>query len=149
MNNPILTLELRRKRDVLLARHHARQLASLLGLESLDRLALSAAVFELAWKAFHNGERQRIVFSIEENSLVVSGVAGLRLQKALPPRSACLPAEDLPWAVQELADLDPQDLFEEAHQQNQELLGLVHELMKQRSPDQKSPAAADPSTSAA
>ena len=30
MNNPILTLELRRKRDVLVARHHARQLAGLL-----------------------------------------------------------------------------------------------------------------------
>jgi hypothetical protein len=149
MSNPLLTLELHRKSDVLRARHHARQLASLLSLEPLDRLAFSAAVFELAWKAYHGDNRRSIVFSIEENNLVVSGVAGVRLEKALPARGTCLTAEDLPWAVQELAQLDPRDLFEEAHQQNQELLGLVHELMKRRGAETKSTQPADPSTSAA
>src|SRR5438105_8862848 len=147
MNNPILTLELRRKRDVLVARHHARQLAGLLGLEILDRVALATAVFELAWQTYHADSPNPIVFSIEDDALLVTGGEGVRLHKALPARGPCLGAEDVRWAVQELAQLDPRDLFEEAHQQNQDTLALVHELMKQRAADAKgTPAAADPST---
>src|SRR5438552_2404851 len=110
MNNPILTVELRRKRDVLLARHYARQLSGLLGITPLDKLALSAAVFELAWKAYHSETREPIVFSVEEDHLVVLG-GGLRLQKPLPARSTGLAPEDLSWAVQELRQFDPRDLF--------------------------------------
>lgn len=149
MSNPILTLELRRKRDVLWARHHARQLAGLLGFEPLDKMVLAAAVFEVAWKAFHGASQNPLVFAIEEDCLVVSGGAGVRLQKPLPTRGAGLAVDDVPWAVEELAQLDRQDLFAEAHQQNQEMLGLLHEVMTQRAAETPAPAKPDAPSSAA
>lgn len=65
MSIPVLTLPLRSKRDLLLVRQRARQLAGLLGFDVRAQLGISAAVFELAWCAFQDRGRSAIVFQIE------------------------------------------------------------------------------------
>ena len=134
MNQPFFTLELRRKRDVLLARHYARQVAGLLGFEPLDRMAFAGAVFELAWNSFHCEERHSVIFALEDAVLVVSGAPGLHVRKALPGQAEGLTPEDVPWAVRALAQLGTVDLFEESHRQNQELLALLQEETQRRAP---------------
>lgn len=134
MNQPFLTLAVRRKRDVLAARHYARQIARLLGFEPLDSIVFAAAVFELAWQAFHCKAHPLLDFSLEERLVVVSGGRGFQLRKALPRQTQALAAEDLPWAMRELTRLGRIDLFEESHRQNQELLSVAHDLVQLKPP---------------
>ena len=48
MTVPILTLSLRRKRDVVLARQRGRQVAAMLGYSAHEQTVIATAVFELA-----------------------------------------------------------------------------------------------------
>src|SRR6266849_5532239 len=68
---PLLTLSLRNKRDVLLARQRARQIAGLLGYSPQLRLAVAARVFEIAWQAFQLRGRRVVVFQVDANVLHV------------------------------------------------------------------------------
>src|SRR5262249_47178416 len=67
----LLTLSLRNKRDVLLARQRARQIAGLLGFDPPARLAIAARAFEIAWTSHRQGDGQAIVFQIEDQVLTV------------------------------------------------------------------------------
>jgi hypothetical protein len=128
MHTSLLLLQLRQKRDALLARRQARQVASLLRFDPGEQACVAALVFELACQALARTGKARLRFAVEHDRLVISPEGAgppLRVEKPLPPRDPAVPAEDLSWVVRELARWTPPDLFEEVHRQNQELLRTV------------------------
>jgi hypothetical protein len=145
----ILTLPLRKKSDVLLARQRARQIAKLLGFDRREQACIAAGVFAVASTARQHAGRCAVVFQLEGDVLQVVPVLGrrrrpslerllqqlpsgtrnlLRLEKPLPVEGSVVNREDLPWFVEELARLIPLNVFDEIEQQNQELLHTLHEL---------------------
>ncbi len=136
MTTTLLTLKLARRRSVVLARQRARQIARLLGFDARDQAQIAAGIFHLAGHAFQHAGARALVFQLAGDLLQVHPVCGkgrpgaeapLRLERRLP-RPPALPPEDLAWAVRELAQLTPANLFAEVQQQNQELLQAFHEL---------------------
>jgi hypothetical protein len=149
MCTSILTLPLRKKRDVLLARQRARQIARLLGFDPREQACIAAGVFAVASTARQRGGRCALRFQLAGDVLQVIPVLGrrrtaglerflrqlpsaagslLRLEKPLPAKGPAVSREDLPWIVAELARLMPLNAFEEIEQQNQELLHALREL---------------------
>jgi hypothetical protein len=70
MADPILTLEIRRKSDVLAARQRARQVAGMLGFEAVDQAWIAARVFEVACRV-HALREGGIRFQLEGDALQV------------------------------------------------------------------------------
>jgi len=143
--NPLLTLDLQKKRDLVLARQRARQIAGLLGFDLREQGLIAAGVFAIAHAAFRQEGHAAIEFRVEADALKVMAVRGqgrapwlallrpgpsgaLRLEKPLPKHGAALAREDLAWAVRELAGATPENVFEEIQQQNQELLRALQDL---------------------
>jgi signal transduction histidine kinase len=62
---PLLTLELRYERDVVLARQRARQLCAHLGLDAQEQTRIATAVSELARNAYQYAGGGRVAFSVE------------------------------------------------------------------------------------
>jgi hypothetical protein len=130
MDTPILTLSLRRKRDLVRARQCARQVAGFLGFDRREQASIAAAVFELACLAVEKGGTGTLRFQIARDmvQVIAEPAIGLRLERPLPTGGRALADEDLSWAVREWTELAPFDTFAELRRQNQELLQLVHEL---------------------
>jgi hypothetical protein len=130
MNKPFLTLPLRGKRDLLMARQRARQIARALGFDLGEQTSFAAAVFDLAETLFCRGGQRALHFAVAKGVLrVLSGCTGpALLEKPLPEGTPALAAEDLAWIAHQLTRLTPLNLFEEFRQQNQELLGLLHDV---------------------
>jgi hypothetical protein len=126
MNQSILTLPLRRKRDTLLARQRARQIARLLGFDAREQTTIATAVFEMARAAFGDALHFQVDRARLRISLARVGV-GTQVEKPLPDEAA-VAAEDLVWVAQELARCTPPNLFEEFRQQNLETLRLLQEV---------------------
>jgi hypothetical protein len=131
------------KRDVVLARQRARQIARLLGFDPREQVCLAAAVFEIACTAREDSRRPTLEFRIRNQLLEVFPVYSsapdhcrkrigpgrdLRLEKLLPERAHNVDASDLAWIVQEVGRLAPVNVFEEMRRQNQELLWTLHEV---------------------
>jgi len=138
MSTPLYSLRVRCKRDIVVARQRARQIAGLLGFAGHEQTCIAAAVFEIARSAYEVNGAGSLCFDVDEqvfrvcvDSARLSG-RGLRLEKPLPSESPALAREDLEWAVRELARFSRFNLFEEIRQQNQELLHAVHELQARR-----------------
>jgi hypothetical protein len=143
MNTLLLTVRLRRNRDLLLVRQRARQAARILGFEASEQGQIAAAVFHLAWHAFHHLQQPDLVFRIadsvlhvvpEDRRTALGETPGgcLRLERPLPKTAEALAAEDVAWALQELVRLTPPSVFDEVQQQNQDLLQAYHELQSCR-----------------
>jgi hypothetical protein len=135
MITPLLTLKLRNKRDVLLARQRARQVAGLLGFVPADKMRIAAWVFQIALNAVKNC-RCSLKFQLTDDTLQVFPEAALgtpqdRLDQPLPEGSPGLAPEDVVWLLHELSQLTPLDVFDEIRQQNQELLQAL-ELSAER-----------------
>jgi anti-sigma regulatory factor (Ser/Thr protein kinase) len=62
---PLLTLELRYERDVVLARQRGRQIARLLGFDAQDQTRIATAISELARNAFEYAGGGKVSFAIE------------------------------------------------------------------------------------
>src|SRR5262245_13671802 len=125
MHTPLLLLQLRCKRDALLARRQARQVARLLGFDPGEQACVAALVFELAAQALTRAATVRLRFAVEQERLLVSPEGDgppLRVEKPLPTRDPAVPAEDLAFVARELAKRTAVNLFEEVQKQNQELL---------------------------
>ncbi len=131
MHTPFLLVEVRRRRDAVLARRRARQVAGLLGFEPNEQACVAALVFELACQALTQAGRTSLRFTVERDRLLVAPageVPALRVEKPLPPREPAVGQEDLAFVVRELEKLAPASLFEEVQRQNQELLRALLEL---------------------
>jgi hypothetical protein len=133
MNTLLLTVPVGRKRDVVVARQRARQIASVLGFGAHEQSCIAAAVFELTRQALATSEHATIHFEVAQNALHVfpQGVKGersVRLEKPLPVSDNALAREDLSWVIRELVQRTPETVFEEINRQNQELLVVLLEL---------------------
>jgi hypothetical protein len=71
MLTPLLSLTLQSKRDVVLARQSARQLAKLLGFGTREQMRIAAAVFEVAYNACRSLGRVTLNFELTDASLRV------------------------------------------------------------------------------
>jgi hypothetical protein len=136
MNNTFLTLKLFGKRDILLARQRARQIARLLGYEPLEQSWIAASVFEMARSALQSQHKATLDFELKGNLLAIAVSCGKPPKsKKNPSRLFPLPnnpmsqdRHDLPWIARELDRLTPFNLFEEIQQQNLEILQLSNLL---------------------
>jgi hypothetical protein len=148
----LCTLSLHSKRDVLLVRQRARQIARLFGYEAHEQACIAAGAFAVAAQALRQCTSGSLRIQIENKSLLVlpipfeAGLAPnektqsppcpsdstLRLVKPLPMAAAEFPIEDLTWLARQLDEQARFTLFEEIQHQNQEMLGLLHELHRLR-----------------
>jgi hypothetical protein len=171
MNNSLLTVAVRRKKDLLRLRQRGRQIAALLGYEAYDQSAIAAGVFAIACQTLREYGPCVVHFQLVDNVFRVVPVGArkhtqptagrfqgwygsvdaapaLRIEKPLPPREPPLSAEDAVFAAQHLERLTPSNLFEEIERQNQELLQAMIDLrasQAQQSQSQRKPARNNPS----
>jgi hypothetical protein len=71
MLTPLLSLTLQSKRDVVLARQSARQVAKLLGFGIAEQTRIAAAVFEVAYNACRSSGRVTLHFQLSDTTLQV------------------------------------------------------------------------------
>ena len=145
MNAHIHTLRLCCKRDLVLVRQHARQIAAMLEFSPHEQMWISAAVFELAQATCRGKRRAGIRFRVTNNSLHVFPLrtacrfgritvlrrnrrSPLRLVVHLPHETTSARLADVAWAMKQLTELTPADLFEELQVQNQEFLRTCQQL---------------------
>jgi hypothetical protein len=130
MHTPLLTFEVRRKRDAVLARRQARRVAAMLGFDPGEQACIAALVFELVCAALPPGGQLRLYFEVSPDHLLIFpvGGGGARVEKPLPRREPPVAAEDLAFVAREVARLAPERAFEEVRRQNQELLRVLVEL---------------------
>ena len=139
------SIALHKKRDVVLARRRARQIASFLGFDEWDTLTIAAATFNLATQIFNRSNSQKIEFQLDEDTLHIrpaplaelSEVSVLlspsppAIRKRLPqncdPRLA---VADVPWILDQLDQGEKSSLWEEIQRQNQELLAVLLQLRR-------------------
>jgi hypothetical protein len=83
MLTPLLSLTLQSKRDVVLARQSARQLAKLLGFETREQMRIAAAVFDVAYNACRSLGRVTLNFEMTDASLRVfpAAIAGTKTDR--------------------------------------------------------------------
>ncbi len=143
---PFLTLNLRRKKDLLLARQRARRVASLLGYDIEEQACIAAGVFVVACQGlerfgqgrlcFQIADRQLRVFAEESGAqaggnriskLLVESTGTIRLVKRLPAEQN-IEERDLSWLVHKVEATACDGVFAEVVKQNQELLAILHEL---------------------
>lgn len=145
---PFWTLRVHEKRDVLVARQKARQIAHLLHFAPLDEACVAAGVFAIAAQAREQFEIADICFHLENNQLVVCAkplgaalgaalvAAGaveakaplMKLAKALPDAAREFAVDELAFLIGRINDQAPVDLYGELSKQNQEILLLLHLL---------------------
>jgi hypothetical protein len=135
MDTPLLLLEVRRRRDFVLARRHARQVAGLLGFDPHEQACIAALVFELASQVRSRLGTVRLRFAVDGDRLLIAPAVApgeeappLRIEKPLPRREPPVSTEDLAWVMRQVNELAPAGLFEEVQRQNQELLRALLEL---------------------
>ena len=142
MSTTFLIYNVHGKRDVVLARDWARQVAALLGFDPLEQACIAALVFEIASQACEAARHTALHFQAEGDLFQVfarvpvseeaSRRLGLRLEKPLPKRELAVALEDIAWLVCQLAEQSPASLFGEIKKQNQELLRVLSELQVSR-----------------
>jgi hypothetical protein len=148
-------LSVERKRDVIVARQRARQVAALLGFEIPEQTRIASAVFELARQALEQVGRARLDFEVADGQLHVrphgdeawpAGVPLWHLELPLPQGAALVADDDLPWVASKLMEEAPANVFDEFVHLQHELLRALLEL--QRSEAQQA-ASAGPRMNAA
>ena len=139
MNMTLLSFPLRHKRDTMIARQRARQLAGLLGFDTQEQAGIAAGVFAIAWQVLHLHAPVELCYRIQDDRLQVfaratgkrdqarPGNSVLCLEKPVPARTK-LAMEDLLWAVEKLDALTPAHMYDEVYRLNQELLATLHAL---------------------
>jgi hypothetical protein len=149
---PFLTLNLRGKKDAVLARQRARRVASLLSFDPYEQACIAAGTFFVACQALLVLGKSRLCFQIDQQQLQIYAeeikaastdqaskrLTGLfnevdaktlfRLCKPLPPQESPVEQMDLGWLVKQVETKACQGLFDEIVKQNQEVLALLHEL---------------------
>jgi hypothetical protein len=93
-NKPFWTLRVHEKRDVLVARHKARQMAHLLHFPPLEEACIAAGVFAIAAQAREHYEICDLCFQLDHHQLVV-------FARSLPGGDLATPSHPLAAAVGE------------------------------------------------
>lgn len=145
----LLTIPLRTKRDLLVARQRARQVAALLRFDFPEQACIAAGAFTVAAQGLRGDCPSRLCLQLENNCLRISLIAApgnrlslsarrvkcrtstakaFQLVKPLPETAPPLASDDLNWVLKELTKRTPASAFEEIERQNQEVLALIHAL---------------------
>jgi hypothetical protein len=132
----LMTLTLRSKRDILLARQRARQIAALFQFEAKEKACIAAGSFAIATQALQQSRSSQLCIQTESDTLHIftksrgNGVAekSMRLVKRLPRTAAEFAAEDIQWLCKQLNHQSTLHVFEEIHHQNREMLAVLHAL---------------------
>ncbi|MBI2804030.1 MAG: hypothetical protein HYX68_03500 [Planctomycetes bacterium] len=154
-STPFLTLNLRGKKDAVLARQRARRVASILNFDSREQTCIAAGTFVVACQALLLLGRAKLCFQLENQHLQVFAeeienrpegappqasrrLAGyfpssdstllFRLAKPLPARDLAADEQELGWLVNQVETTACHGLFDEIAKQNQEVLSLLGEL---------------------
>ena len=152
---PFLALQLRGKKDAVLARQRARRVASFLSFDVQEQACIAAGTFVVACQALLLFRKARLCFQIEHQQLQIFAqelkpetdtpfhptskrLAGLfpdgdpktpfRLTKQLPIQENATEEVELGWLVNKVEETACTGLFDEIVKQNQEILALLHEL---------------------
>ena len=137
---PFLTLPIRSCRDLVHARHRARQIAQLLRFDPLDTISIAAGALVIADQAKTLLGRARLCFALLDRHLRVFArpaceggpMSGelLVLSKPLPHDDRQLTADDIAWVVRQVQLLAPTSLQKEIARQNCEVLELLTALRR-------------------
>lgn len=136
---PFLSMPVRGRRDALLVRHHARQVAHLLQFDAQEEACIAAGAFLIACQALERREHAQVHFKIDQNRLHVYAHTGasespvdakesdafFRLAKPLP-QGRTLEDSDIGWLVEKIQPST--GVFGEIVKQNQEVLALLSAL---------------------
>ena len=152
-STPQWTFPLRVKRDVLVVRQRARQVAHLLRFSPFDQACIAAGVFMIADQARRAYSVSEIRFAIEEKHLIVCArpteesvargdASLLKLAKPLPESAQKESPGDLGWLISRIIDQTPRDLYGEMVKQNQDVLQMLHLLQHPESRGESSFSAA-------
>ena len=139
---PFLVAPLRSCRDLLHARHRARQVAQLLKFGEYDIVCIAAGAFLVAQQGRQAFRRAELCFALVERRLRVfarsrnsqkTRCEGLYvLSKPLPQHDQPLPGEDIGWLLEQVERLAPAAPQDEISRQNQEVLTLLLALRGSR-----------------
>lgn len=137
---PFLVAPVRSCRDLLHARHRARQVAQLLKFADLDVSCIAAGAFVVAQQARQAFGRAELCFALVQRQLRIyaraaesaEAVCSCVLEKPLPAHDVPLAAEDIAWLVRQVERLAPTNLHAEISRQNQEILTLLVALRGQQ-----------------
>jgi hypothetical protein len=152
-STPQWSFTLREKRDVLIVRQRARQIAHLLQYSPLEQACIAAGVFVIADQARGAFSAPEICFRLEDGQLVAfarptdgslakTDTPLLKLAKPLPEAAKKQSLEDLGWLIARIADQTPRDLYGEVRKQNEDVLQLLHLLAHPESRGESSFSAA-------
>lgn len=132
---PFLVVPLRSCRDLLHARHRARQIAQLLKFEDFDIICIAAGAFVVAQQAKQAFRRAQLCFALVERQLRVYARSCNSpqarpetlyvLTKPLPHHDQPLAGEDIAWLIRQVELLAPTTPQSEICRQNQEVLALL------------------------
>jgi hypothetical protein len=133
----LLRVPLRRSRDLLVARHKARQIAQMLHFSAHDAAAIAASTFLIAHAAAQNATRSALCFAITRDQLLIFAQRGNSrtgpipkgaLSRALPRHENQLSASDISFVLAQVDRLAPQKALDELVGLNRELLALLAAL---------------------
>lgn len=155
---PILPIRIRNRRDLLQARQMVRQLTGMLGFDSAMQAKIACATFEVLCQDWQNNKPIKLILAIADQHFLVTTAP---LLKAKPTQAADHPPTPrlkipLPddhsdnvseafWLVKQMRRKGTLDLFEEIHQQNQDMLRL---LLKVKQLEEGGPLPIPPKSSA-
>ena len=134
MNDVSFRFHVKSKRDLLRVRQLARQAAALLGFSRDEQTCLAAAAFDLACQAYRATRRASVTFDASEGvlhlgfrALTPKSRQQFRIRRSFQlvrklPEDARVSFVDLPWALKQLAQHAPLELFDEMVTINRELL---------------------------
>ncbi|MCE9553142.1 MAG: hypothetical protein K8T91_07160 [Planctomycetes bacterium] len=137
---PFWTLRVHEKRDVLVARQKARQIAHLLHFPPLEEACIAAGTFAVAAQARDHYEICDLCFQLDHHQLVVfakplgdepsvpSAKSLMKLAKPVPDAARGYSVDELAFLIGRINDQAPADLFGDLSKQNQEILLLLHLL---------------------
>ena len=147
---PFLVVPLETRRDALRARQRGRRIASILQYTPHEQACIAAGTFVVACQALERFDAAHLCFQIENHQLQVfcesdnsttesckrlaeviadtDAKSLMRLIKPLPSLTGPAEELDLGWLVGRIEETGHETLFEEIVKQNQEILGLLHEL---------------------
>ncbi|GIW82938.1 MAG: hypothetical protein KatS3mg105_4745 [Gemmatales bacterium] len=131
----LLGIELNCKRDIVRARQRSRQLAGLLGYSWTERLLISTRVFQIGWDLWKRFQRGAVRFQIASGSLLVlagtSPTSATEVSLCQPlPSDAPLDAADIQFAMKQLIDHTPFNLFEEIYAHNEQMNRLLQSVAR-------------------
>ena len=129
----MLTLQLRTKRDAVVARQRARQAAALLRFDIVEQATIAAGAFAIAVEALAGRGACPLFIRVTDGALLIdSEGASLRLVKPTPLAARSLPASEFTWMMRQLQELEGGPLFDEFRAQNQEMLHVLHLMAQAR-----------------